>query len=73
MHTYIEGCEQHHAQGATASTYSDLSFSQRLIAVYRDSGRVHSQYFDCQLPQGGVTEDTPIWVGPQTFQTLRNA
>lgn len=58
--------------GEIESTYDDLSFSDRMIACYRDSGRVLSQYFDCSLPQAGTKPDSPIWVGPQVFHALRN-
>jgi hypothetical protein len=62
---------QLHQQGEIALTYNDLPFGKRLVAVYRDSGQVHSQYFDCSLPQG-TQADSPIWVGPQVFYALRN-
>ncbi len=54
------------------SLYEDQSFSDRMIACYRDSGRVLSQYFDCSLPQAGTTTESPIWVGPEVFRSLRN-
>lgn len=60
-------------KGEISSTYSDLPFGKRLIQVYRDSGQVHAQYFDCSLPQLGTRADSPIWVGPQVFYALRNA
>ena len=58
--------------GEIESLYADLSFSDRMIACYRDSGRVLSQYFDCSLPQAGTKADSPIWVGPKVFRSLRN-
>lgn len=58
--------------GEIQSTYEDLSFSDRMIACYRDSGRVLSQHFDCSLPQAGTKVDSPIWVGPEVFYSLRN-
>lgn len=58
--------------GEIKSTYEGLSFSDRMIACYRDSGRVLSQHFDCSLPQAGTTADSPIWVGPEVFNSLRN-
>jgi phytanoyl-CoA hydroxylase len=60
------------AAGAIKSTYADLPFSERVINVYRDSGKVHAQYFDFSLPQSGVTLDTPYWAGPSVFAMLRN-
>jgi len=61
-----------YAKGEIASTYAELPFGQRLIEIYRESGKVHAQYFDFSLPQAGVQEDTPMWVGPAVFRTLRN-
>lgn len=61
-----------HQAGEIESTYEGLSFSDRMIACYRDSGRVLAQYFDCSLPQAGTKADSPIWVGPQVFGALRN-
>jgi ectoine hydroxylase-related dioxygenase (phytanoyl-CoA dioxygenase family) len=61
-----------HAVGAIASTYADLPFSDRLVAVYRDSKKVHAQYFDFSLPQDGIRHDTPFWTGPAVFATLTN-
>ena len=57
--------------GAISSTFADLPFSERLVAVYRESGKVHAQYFDFSLPQAGITEQTPFWTGPAVFATLR--
>jgi phytanoyl-CoA hydroxylase len=62
-----------HAAGEIESLYEGLSFSDRMIACYRDSGRVLSQYFDCSLPQAGTTSESPIWVGPEVFRSLSNA
>lgn len=61
-----------YAKGETSSTYDDLEFGQRLIKIYQESGKVHAQYFDFSLPQGGVNPDTPMWVGPAVFRALRN-
>ena len=58
--------------GEIASTYDHLPFGKRLMKVYQDSGKVHAQYFDCSLPQLGTREDSPIWVGPEVFHSLRN-
>jgi phytanoyl-CoA hydroxylase len=60
-----------HAAGTISSTYAGLPFSERLVAVYRESGKVHAQYFDFSLPQAGITEETPFWTGPAVFATLR--
>src|SRR5262245_55084337 len=61
-----------YAKGEIASTYADLPFGQRLIEIYKESGKVHAQYFDFSLPQADVKEDTPFWVGPAVFNALRN-
>jgi len=61
-----------YASGELPSTYADLPFGQRLIEIYKASGKVHAQYFDFSLPQADVREDTPFWAGPAVFNTLRN-
>jgi hypothetical protein len=43
-----------------------------LIKVYQECGKVQAQYFDFSLPQGNVKPDTPLWVGPAVFNTLRS-
>ncbi|MFT5366260.1 MAG: phytanoyl-CoA hydroxylase [Candidatus Latescibacterota bacterium] len=58
--------------GEIKSVYDDLGFGDRMIACYRDSGRVLSSHFDCSLPQASTKEDSPIWVGPEVFGALRN-
>lgn len=58
--------------GEIESLYEDLDFNERMIACYRDSGRVLAQHFDCSLPQAGTTASSPIWVGPEVFNALRN-
>ncbi len=58
--------------GEIQSRYEALNFSDRMIACYKDSGRVLSQHFDCSLPQAGTTASSPIWVGPEVFHALRN-
>ena len=58
--------------GEIRSLYEDLDFNERMIACYRDSGRVLAQHFDCSLPQAGTTASSPIWVGPEVFNALRN-
>lgn len=58
--------------GKITSRYEDLPFSERLVNVYRDSGKVHAQYFDFCLPQSGITDDTPFWTGPAVFDVIRS-
>src|SRR6266540_1508941 len=47
-----------YANGQIASTYADLPFGQRLIEIYKESGKVHAQYFDFSLPQADVRDET---------------
>lgn len=61
-----------YAQGQISSTYAELPFSQRLIEIYKESGKVHAQYFDFSLHGGAVTDETQFWVGPEVFNLLRN-
>jgi phytanoyl-CoA hydroxylase len=60
------------AAGTIRSTYAELPFSDRLISVYAESGKVHAQYFDFSLPQSGIKADTPFWTGPAVFNAIRN-
>ncbi|MBC6477191.1 MAG: phytanoyl-CoA dioxygenase family protein [Hormoscilla sp. GM7CHS1pb] len=61
-----------YTQGKISSLYANLPFEERLIAIYQESGKVHSQYFNTSLPPDGFTEDTPYWAGQNLFQTLRH-
>jgi phytanoyl-CoA hydroxylase len=61
-----------YARGEISSTYADLPFSQRLIKIYQESGKVHAQYFDFSLHGANVTDETPFWVGPEVFNMIRN-
>ncbi|MFN8442769.1 MAG: phytanoyl-CoA dioxygenase family protein [Caldilineaceae bacterium] len=61
-----------YANHEISSTYADLPFGQRLIEIYKESGKVHAQYFDFSLPQADVKNDTPFWAGPAVFSMLRN-
>jgi ectoine hydroxylase-related dioxygenase (phytanoyl-CoA dioxygenase family) len=60
------------ACGAIASLHRVLPFSERLVQIYAESGKVHAQYFDFSLPQDGITEATPFWTGPAVFNTIRS-
>ncbi|MDA1278463.1 MAG: phytanoyl-CoA dioxygenase family protein [Chloroflexi bacterium] len=53
-----------------SSTYSELSFGDRVTKIYGESGEIHNQYFDFSLPQNGVKPDTPFWAGPAVFRAL---
>ena len=59
-----------HARDELASTYADLAFAERLIRIYRETGRDHSRYFDPSLMISGVTPDTPFWAGPAVFRII---
>ncbi|MGH2353777.1 MAG: phytanoyl-CoA dioxygenase family protein [Chloroflexota bacterium] len=59
-----------HAEGKIPSTYAELPFVQRLAQVLTDIGRGGYAPFDISLPFAGVTEQTPIHLGPATFQLL---
>lgn len=61
-----------HAQGRIASTYDDLSFSDRITQIYAETGADHAQYFDFSLPQAATKADTPFWTGPAVFNLLRS-
>jgi phytanoyl-CoA hydroxylase len=58
------------AEGVLSQDYAALPLDQRLIAVSKESGRNFPQRFDCSLPQGGITKDTPLSVGPAVFRVL---
>ena len=60
------------ATGETKSTYADEEFSERLIRVCQDTGKIHAQAFDFSLPQRSIQADTPIWSGPAVFKILRH-
>lgn len=61
-----------HAKGQVSSAYADQSFSERLIRLSQEACRSLHQHFDFTLPTRGIREDTPIWVGPAVFATLRH-
>jgi len=62
-----------HAAGEVQSTHAGLGFSERLIRLCEETGKVQSQAFDFSLPQKDIREDTPIWVGPAVFGIMRHA
>lgn len=59
-----------HAEGVIGSTYRKLSFYDRLIQVYAESGRNFIRHFDISLPQSGIRHDTPVHLGPAVFELL---
>ena len=70
--------------GEVRSTYGDLPFQERLLALYGDKQDPGTgtrtaatrypigQYFDFCLPPIGVTADTPMWFGPAVFNAIRH-
>jgi len=61
------------AAGELTSTYADLGFAERLIAVYADAGRDLARYFDFSLPlRADIKPDEPCFFGPSIFNVLRN-
>ena len=60
------------AKGEIKSTHAEKDFSERLIHVSQESGRVLAQHFDFSLPQKNIKADTPIWNGPAVFNALRH-
>jgi len=66
--------ERWHADGALPSTFSELPFAERFASVLSaaPSDLNVMSHFDISLPFQGVTEATPIHLGPQTFGLLTN-
>jgi phytanoyl-CoA hydroxylase len=58
------------AKGLLRSTFEELPFEQRLMAVTEGSGQNISGYFDISLPQRNIRPDTPICVAPAMFRLL---
>jgi hypothetical protein len=62
------------AEGKLTSTYPELPFAQRFARILIEAPRELNvmSYFDISLPFEGVTEETPIHLGPATFGLLSN-
>lgn len=58
------------AEGKLSSTYAELPFPQRLAHVLNEIGPAGYAPFDISLPFTGVTEETPIHLGPAVFGLL---
>lgn len=58
--------------GEISSAHANHDFSERLIRICQESGRIHAQSFDFSLPQRSIQADTPIWNGPAVFNILRH-
>ncbi|MBI3974495.1 MAG: phytanoyl-CoA dioxygenase family protein [Chloroflexi bacterium] len=58
------------AEGKITSTHADLPFAQRMAQVLSETSSAGYRPFDISLPFSGVTEETPIHLGPAVFQLL---
>lgn len=58
------------SEGAIASDYAELPFSDRLTRICAESGRNFPDRFDISLPFKGVQRDTPIHLGPAVFRLM---
>src|SRR5438309_1113231 len=59
-------------EGKLLSCYREQPFGRRLMSIVAETGEAYYQYFDISLPQRGLTEATPIHLGPAVFNLLRN-
>src|SRR5581483_5533574 len=59
-----------YAEGKASSTYADRPFAERLGRLLSEVGKAGIQPLDISLPFAGVTEETPIHLGPATFRLL---
>jgi hypothetical protein len=59
-----------HAAGTIPSKYDDLPFVQRLAAYLTAAGKPGYQAFDISLQFRGVTEQTPMHLGPAVFDLV---
>ena len=57
-------------EGEITSRYEDLPFGDRVTAIYADTGKQFSGYFDICLPFMGVTEETPFWTGQAVLNAI---
>ena len=56
--------------GALSSSFEQLPFEQRLVAVTEESGQQISGHFDISLPQRDIRSDTPVSASPAAFRLL---
>jgi phytanoyl-CoA hydroxylase len=63
-------CRQWHAEGRLSSTYEALPFGKRLSRALNETGEKYERHVDFALPQNGITEQTPIHLGPAVFHML---
>src|SRR5947207_7737788 len=59
-----------YAEGKLSSTFADLPFNQRFIAIIREVRQPWFQYLDISLPQKNLTADTPIHLSEAVFNLL---
>lgn len=62
-----------HAAGEIRSTYAELPFEQRAIAIVKDAGAFDQQAFDISFPaHSALKPETGFHFGPAVFSLLRN-
>ena len=61
-----------HSNRDISSLFKSLDFSDRYIAIMRETGKVFAEYFDFTLPQSDITADTPICLTESIFNILSN-
>ena len=62
-----------HAAGEIRSTYAELPFEQRAIAIVKDAGALDQQAFDISFPaHSALKPDTGFHFGPAVFGLLRS-
>jgi hypothetical protein len=59
-----------HAEGRLGATYAHLPFGERLRRIVAESGIRYHQHLEISLPSRGVTEETPVHLGPAIFGLL---
>jgi len=65
--------ERWQAEGKLPDTFRELPFARRFARVLQEAKDVNvMSYFDISLPFRGVTEETPIHLGPRVFGLLTN-
>ena len=57
-------------EGEITSKYEGLPFGDRVTAIYAETGKQFSGYFDICLPFMGVTEETPFWTGQAVLNAI---
>ncbi len=60
-------------EGKLSSGYEDVPFAQRMATVLSEVGTGSYAPFDISLPFAGVTEETPIHLGPAVFGLLSSS